>query len=187
MIIITKKDIGSSILNCRPVQRTNKTTADVIDRYKDIYLIYFRSDMTGRVAYALTSDITDYGTKRSNYQYTDIGINQVHKETAQDIYNSEVYFNPAGSWYYIIYEVNYREGIEVTYDKTQWDMLAAGYSPINTLGEYEEWGGEGPPPEDCRGILGLAVEEGKLLVEQVPEAVTYNQHTQTNDNYIYTK
>lgn len=186
MITITKKDLGTSLLNCRPVQRTNRVTTDLINRNEDIYLVYFRNDMSGRVAYAYTKNITDYGTKRSNYQYSELSVTQVNKLAAQNVYDGEVWFNPAGHWYYIIYEVYFREGLSVDYEGQTWNMLSAGYAPIDNIGTYEEWGGDGPDPDGCRGVLGLAVEEGKLFVDG-GDNITYTQHKQVNDNYIYTQ
>jgi hypothetical protein len=197
MIIIQKYNGGSSQIssfNCRPVQRTNQVKQDVINRSKDIYLIYFRCDMSGRVAYAYSNGvidtnpiITDYGAKRSNYQYSNVEIVQVPTIAEENVYESMVCFEPAGSWYYIIYEVHFPETTSVLYDGLYWGMMQAGYAPIDNLGNYDEWLGTGPDPSTCKGVLGLAVEEGKLLVTQEPNAITYTQHIQTNDNYIYTE
>ena len=144
--------------------------------------------MTGRVAYAYAQDINDNGKYRSTYQYSDIGIHQVSTVAEQDVYSGLVCFEPAGGWYYIIYEVYFEEGLSIPYEGANCSLLKAGYAPIDNLGTIEAWDETCVPPDQvAKGILGLAVEEGKLLVEQVPNAVTYNQHTQTNDNYIYTK
>ena len=149
--------------------------------------MYFKSDMSGRVAYAYIKDINDYGQKRSNYQWSELEFLQVNSVANQNVYDSKVYLNPAGYWYYIIYEVHFPETLLVNFDGSNYSMLAPGYAPIDNRPTYDPWSGEGPPPEGCRGQLGIAVEEGKLYVDQEPAAITYSQHTQNNDNYIYTE
>lgn len=187
MIRVKLKNVPSTIqtVNVRPVQRTANNTVDVIDREKDIYLIYFRSDMTGRVCYAYADKarLNDYGAKRSTYQWTEIGIDQVNSLELEDVYNGKVYLNPAGYWYYIIYEVNFPVGTK--YDG--YDLISKGYAPIDNIGTYTERPEDGPEPA-YKGVLGIAVEEGKMFVDQIPpEGGTYTEHTQTNNNYIYTK
>ena len=176
-------------VNVRPVQRTANNTKDDINRDKDIYLIYFRSDMTGRVcyAYAFKERLKDFGNKRSTYQWTEITIDQVSPQSLQDVYKGKVNLNPAGYWYYIIYEVNFANGTEIQHLGGYYDLISTGFAPIDNIGTY----GEIPvdaPPLDNRGILGIAVEEGKMFVNQIPpEGGRYTEYSQTNDNYIYTK
>lgn len=186
MIKILQNQPDPTILNCRPVQRTNQTAKDIIDREKNIYLIYFKSDMTGRVAYAYSQDIADYGNKRSNYQYSDVAVRQVNAENQQNVYLHTVCFEPAGSWSYIIYEVNFPNGITIDFLGSPFNLISSGFAPINNVGYYDSIP-EPAPPLGNRGVLGLAVEEGKIYVDEVPNAVTYTEHTQTNDNYIYTQ
>ena len=177
-------------VNVRPVQRTANNTVNLIDRLRNIYLIYFRSDMTGRVSYIYADKgrIQDFGLERANYQWSEIQFKQVNKLIAEDVYSGDVYLNPAGYWYYIIYEVHFPEGSEITWDSNPFSLLKPGYAPIDDIGTYEEWEGDGPEPSaDNMGVLGIAVEEGKMKVNQVPpEGGRYTEHTQTNDNYIYT-
>jgi len=186
MITILQNQADPTLLKCRPVQRTNQTTTDIIDRTKAIYLIYFKSDMTGRVAYAYSQDIADYGTKRSTYQWSDVAIAQVSKESQQNVYMSTVCFEPAGSWSYIIYEVNFPFGLSIEFLGAPFLLVSSGFAPIDNLGYYDSVPKPSPDPK-YKGVLGLAVEEGKILVTEVPKAITYTEHTQSNDNYIYTQ
>lgn len=185
MITITADGNNPTIFNCRPVQRTKRTSTDLINRNKDIYLIYLRSDMSNRVVYAYSVDIKDWPQWRSTYQYSDIDVHQTPNVSDEDVYTGQVNFEPAGYWYYIIYEVHFKETLQVEHDGQMWSMLKPGYAPIDNIGTYEDWPGDGPDPLTCRGVLGIAVEEGKLFVKEDPAAITYTQHTQTNDNYIY--
>ena len=184
MIIIQQNQADPTILKCRPVQRTNQVTKDLINREKAIYLIYFKSDMTGRVAYAYSKDIADYGNKRSTYQYSDIAVSQV-PFSQQNVYNSTVCFEPAGSWSYIIYEVNFPNGTSIDFLGFPFSLLSSGFAPINNQGYYDSIPNPSPPLSN-RGVLGLAVEEGKILVTG-GDNISYTEHTQNNDNYIYTQ
>tara|TARA_R110000744_G_scaffold378122_1_gene493859 strand:+ start:2496 stop:3077 length:582 start_codon:yes stop_codon:yes gene_type:complete len=190
--VLYTPDAASTIqpINVRPVQRTANNTVDTINREKDIYLIYFRSDMSGRVCYAYVNGkyIDDYGPKRSNYQYTELSIDQVNLLSLQDVYNGKVQLNPPGYWYYIIYEVNFPNGTEIEYLGQPFNLISKGYAPIDNIGTYEEKPEEGPSPSIDKGVLGIAVEEGKMFVKEVPpEGGTYTEHNQINNNYIYTK
>jgi hypothetical protein len=189
MITILQNQADPTILNCRPVQRTNQVSTDLINRSKNIYLIYFRCDMTGRVAYAYSEDIADYGTKRSNYQYSDLAVTQVSKVSQQNVYGTggggSVCFSPAGSWYYIIYEVNFPFSTAIEFLGAPFTLISSGFAPINNVGYYDSVPKPSPDPK-YKGVLGLAVEEGKIEVTGGDE-ITYTQHEQTNDNYIYTQ
>jgi len=185
MIIITQNQADPTILNCRPVQRTNQVAKDKINREKQLYLILFKCDITGREAYAYSKDIADYGDKRSNYQYSDIDISQVNAVNQQNVYLSTVCFEPAGSWSYIIYEVNFPNGHTIDFLGFPFNLVSSGFAPINNQGYYDSIP-EPSPDLSNRGVLGLAVEQGKLLV-QGGDNITYEQHNQNNDNYIYTQ
>lgn len=185
MIRVKYKEVNNTV-HVRPVQRTKNNTKDIIDRNKDVYLVRLSSDMTGRVSYFYADTITDYGPKRSNYQYTDLTFKQVTTLATEDLYNSKVYLNPAGYWYYIIYEVNFPNGSTLPWEGGNYDLISAGYAPINDRGDYGELPVGGPNVGN-RGILGIAVEEGKLYVNQDPSQITYTEHKQDNTNYIYTE
>ena len=172
MIIITQ-NTGTKELNTRPVQRTNQVSTKEINRNKDIYLIYLKSDMTGRVVYGYSQTITDYGNTRPTYQWSKIKLESVATEAQQDVYAGKVCFEPAGSWYYIIYEVHFPDGIEVS----GFNVVSKGYAPYDNTGQYEE--PSGPQPAVEKGVLGLAVEEGKLLVTG-GDNITYTEHKQVN-------
>jgi len=181
---------ASNTVNVRPLQRTANNLTNDIDREKNVYLIYFKSDMSDRVAYCYTDEdtIEDFGDKRSNYQYSALTFTQVSSLAAEDVYAGKVYLNPAGYWYYIIYEVHFPMGTDIIYDDAPFSLLQPGYAPIDDIGTYEAWGEPGPTPSKAnKGVLGIAVEEGKMYVDQEPPAITYTEHTQTNDNYIYTE
>jgi hypothetical protein len=140
--------------------------------------------MTGRVAYAYSKDIADYGNKRSTYQYSDIAVNQV-PFSQQNVYTSTVCFEPAGSWSYIIYEVNFPNGTSIDFLGFPFTLISSGFAPINNQGYYDSIPNPSPPLSN-RGVLGLAVEEGKILVTG-GDNISYTEHTQNNDNYIYTQ
>tara|TARA_R110000744_G_scaffold378850_1_gene495620 strand:+ start:11732 stop:12295 length:564 start_codon:yes stop_codon:yes gene_type:complete len=187
MIRVKYKDINNEVY-VRPVQRTANNTVDVIDRAKNTYLIYFRSDMSERVCYTYATKINDYGAKRSTYEYTSLQFNQVDTVAEQDLYKFRVNLQPPGYWYYIIYEVNFKEGIDIQYEGTTFNLLKPGYCPIDNIGTFDEWQEVGPEPYDgINGELGIAVEEGKMYVDEDPNAITYTEHTQNNNNYIYTE
>ena len=168
----------------RPVQRTKYAT---LDRSKLIYLVSFKSDLQQREVWAYTNTIVDTGNKsnKSDYLYSEFEFKQVLSVSDQNVYEGKIHLLPAGFWYYVIYEVYFLETITPEWESVPFNLLRPGYAPINGNNDFEEWSGEGPDPETCKGELGIIVEEGKLQVKRTPNEVTYTQHTQTQDNYIY--
>jgi len=169
----------------RPLQRTAKSP---LDRSKLIYLVQFKSDLQQREIYAYTHSIKHIGseTNKSDYLYSEITFKQVTTKAAQDVYQGKIHLLPAGFWYYVIYEVYFPEGITIDWEFEPFSLLRPGYAPINGNNDFDAWEEVGPEPDaGNKGQLGVIVEEGKLQVKRTPTQVTYTQHTQTQDNYIY--
>lgn len=167
----------------RPLQRTAYKD---LDRTKLIYLVKFTSDLQQRTVYAYTNSITDVGNNKSNNLYSEITFNQVTKIAEQDVYKGKIHLLPAGYWYYVICEVHFPQGTSTEFEGEPFDLIAKGYAPKNFENQFDVWQELGPIPSDLNTAkLGIIVEEGKLQVKRTPREVTYTEHKQTQDNYIY--
>ena len=100
------------------------------------------------------------------YRYTKTTIKHTASQSTEDVFTGKVNFQPAGYWYYEIYEVKYSTDMTET-------ALTSANSPISYYNGDTYWLGAA-----STSIVKGLVEQGKVYIEETvnSEEVQYNEY-----------